>query len=48
MGQCLSRLHWTAGSAGLVALAAWIACVALALAFERYVERPLSGLRLVD
>lgn len=44
-----SRLHWTfAGSAGLVALVAWGACVALALAFERYVERPLSGLRLVD
>ncbi len=42
------QLQWTfSGSAGLVALAAWSACVVLALAFERYVERPLSGLRLV-
>lgn len=44
-----SHLQWTFwGSAGLFALVAWSACVALALAFERYVERPLSGLRLVD
>lgn len=43
------HLQWTfSGSAGLVALVAWGACVALALVFERYVERPLSGLRLVD
>lgn len=43
------QLQWTfSGSAGLVALVAWSACVALALAFERYVERPLSGLRLID
>jgi peptidoglycan/LPS O-acetylase OafA/YrhL len=42
-----AHLQWTfAGSAGLVTLVAWSACVVLALAFERYIERPLSGLRL--
>lgn len=44
-----AHLQWTfAGSVGLVVLVAWSACVGLALAFERYVERPLAGLRLVD
>lgn len=44
-----AHLQWTfAGSVGLVTLVAWSACVVLALAFERYIERPLSGLRLFD
>lgn len=44
-----AHLQWTfAGGAALVALVAWGACVVLALAFERYIERPLSGLRLFD
>lgn len=41
------RLGWKFyGSAALVTMCAWGACVLLALVFERYVERPLSAVRI--
>lgn len=42
-----TQLQWTfAGSAVLVTLLAWGACVGLAVVFERRIERPLQTVRL--
>ena len=35
-----------AGAAAWLTAGAWLACVAIALLFERFVERPLSAIRL--
>lgn len=41
------RLAWTApGAAAWFMAAAWVICVAISLLFERYVERPLSAIRI--
>ena len=41
------RLAWTVpGAAAWFMAAAWALCVALSLLFERYVERPLSAVRI--
>lgn len=42
-----AHLAWTFdGAAAVVAACAWAACVVIALLFERFVERPLSAIRI--
>ncbi len=41
------RLAWTVpGAAAWFLAAAWVVCVAISLVFERFVERPLSAIRI--
>lgn len=38
---------WTfAGAAAWFTAGAWVACIGVAMVFERFVERPLSAIRL--
>lgn len=42
-----AHMAWKSDArAGLVTLCAWAACIALALLFERFVERPLAAIRM--